>query len=73
MAKDENAVQYWMQAEQFKRKLLGRKLPNAYYEERDGIEKERALMDKWKQAGLEKVKVSRVFKMNWEKKKQSLK
>lgn len=91
-AGDEAAIEYWMQAEKFKRKLLGRKLPAEFYTERDaieadlirlnqnadanamqiltrlGIEKEKELMEKWKKADLEKVKVSKVFRMNWEKK-----
>lgn len=37
-AGDEAALNYWMQAEKGKRKLLGRKLPAEYYTERDAIE-----------------------------------
>ena len=33
-------MNYWMQAERCKRKLLGRIIPAEYYEERDSIEKE---------------------------------
>ena len=92
----EEAKEYWMQAERFKRYLLGHKLPIEYYEERDAIEqellkrcvgasaeemnelskmaleKELAFVEKWKKAELEKVKVSRIFKMNWEKKNELL-
>lgn len=89
-------MEYWMSAERFKRKLLGKKLPVEYYTERDEIEKELitlsqkadekamedlskiaidkeiAFFDKWKKMNLEKVKVAKVFKMNWEKKNQKL-
>ena len=36
------------------------------------IDKEIAFMDKWRKAELEKVKVSKVFKKNWEKKNREL-
>ncbi len=36
------------------------------------IDKETAFFDKWKKADFEKVKVAKVFKMNWEKKNQEL-
>ena len=95
-AGDEAAMEYWMSAERFKRRLLGKKLPVEYYTERDEIEKELitlsqnadgkamedlsklaidkeiAFFDKWKKVELEKVKVAKVFKMNWEKKNQEL-
>ena len=95
-AGDETAMEYWMSAERFKRRLLGKKIPMEYYTERDEIErelivlsqnadakamenlsklaidKEIAFFDKWKKADLEKVKVAKVFKMNWEKKNQEL-
>ena len=93
-AGDEAAMEYWMGAERFKRKLLGKKIPAEYYTERDAIEKELIelsqnadfdgmntlsklaidkeieFFDKWKKKDLEKVKVAKVFKMNWEKKNQ---
>jgi len=93
-AGDEAAMEYWMGAERFKRKLLGKKIPAEYYTERDAIEKElielsrnadsdgmnalsklaidkeMEFFDKWKKKDLEKVKVAKVFKMNWEKKNQ---
>ena len=89
-------MNYWMQAERCKRKLLGRKIPAEYYEERDAIEKELlemsvdadaekmeelsklaikkeiAFMAKWRKVPLEKVKVAKVFKKNWEKKNWEL-
>lgn len=95
-AGDEAAMEYWMSAERFKRRLLGKKLPAEYYTERDEIEKELlelsqnadakamdnlsklaidkeiAFFDKWKKVQFEKVKVSKVFKINWEKKNQEL-
>ena len=95
-AGDEAAMEYWMCAERFKRRLLGKKLPVEYYRERDAIErelielsqhadakamedlsklaidKEIAFFDKWKKIDLEKVKVAKVFKMNWEKKNREL-
>ena len=33
-------MEYWMGAERFKRRLLGKKIPVEYYTERDAIEKE---------------------------------
>jgi len=39
-AGDEAAMEYWMGAERFKRRLLGKKIPVEYYTERDAIEKE---------------------------------
>lgn len=95
-AGDEAAMEYWMEAERFKRRLLGKKLPMEYYRERDAIEKELIelsknadettmlelsklaidkeinFVDKWKKADFEKVKVAKVFKMNWEKKNMEL-
>ncbi len=37
---------YWMSAERFRRNLLGHKLPNTYYEERDLLEKELISLNK---------------------------
>ena len=95
-AGDEAAMEYWMQAERFKRRFLGKKIPAEYYTERDAIEKELmelsqfadakamedlsklaidkeiAFFDKWRKADFEKVKVAKVFKMNWEKKNKEL-
>ena len=95
-AGDEAAMEYWMEAERFKRRLLGKKLPIEYYRERDAIEKELIelsknadektmlelsklaidkeinFFDKWKKADFEKVKVAKVFKMNWEMKNMEL-
>ena len=95
-AGDEAAMEYWMEAERFKRRLLGKKLPIEYYRERDAnekelielskkadettmlelsklaIDKEINFFDKWKKADFEKVKVAKVFKMNWEKKNMEL-
>ena len=95
-AGDDAAMEYWMYAERFKRRLLGKTIPVEYYAERDAIEKELiglsrnadakamqelsklaidkeiAFMDKWRKAELEKVKVSKVFKKNWEKKNREL-
>lgn len=95
-AGDEAAMEYWMGAEKFKRRLLGKKLPVEYYTERDAIEKELielslnadakamedlsklaidkeiAFFEKWKKVEFEKMKVAKVFKMNWEKKNQEL-
>ena len=95
-AGDDAAMNYWMQAERCKRKLLGRIIPAEYYEERDAIEKELLeqsvgadaekmaelgrfaikkeieFMAKWRKRDLEKVKVSKVFKKNWEKKNWEL-
>jgi len=39
-AGNEAAMEYWMCAEKFKRRLLGKKIPAEYYTERDEIEKE---------------------------------
>ena len=36
------------------------------------IDKEIAFFDKWRKADFEKVKVAKVFKMNWEKKNKEL-
>ena len=39
MPEDVKARDYWLKAEAFNRKLLGHKLPKAYYDERDAIER----------------------------------
>lgn len=39
-AGDDAAMEYWMYAERFKRRLLGKTIPVEYYAERDAIEKE---------------------------------
>lgn len=95
-AGNDAAMNYWIQAERFKRKLLGRKIPTEYYTERDAIEqellnlsqntdaegmyalsklaikKEIEFIAKWRKADFERIKVEKVFKMNWEKKNQDL-
>ena len=37
---DENGINYWLEAERFNRSLIGHKLPDEYYRERDLIETE---------------------------------
>ena len=51
---DEGAREYWMQAERFKRRLLGYKIPQAFYDERDMIEK--MWLERSKNASSEEMK-----------------
>lgn len=95
-ARDERARQYWMRAEYFHRRMLGKVIPQEYYEERDAVEaelyalsrgcdaktmqelsiyalkKEQDFVERWRRAKLEPVKVSAVFKRNWDKKNEEL-
>ena len=74
---------YWLEAETFNRNLLGHKLPDSYYAERDALEKEilsahpldafekeTEFLNKWKNASLEKEHSSSLFQKNWKKKNE---
>ena len=88
-AEDSDAKSYWMERELFHRSLLGKRLPDAYYQERDALEQrwlslsaasygqcaaeETAFYEKWKNYAFEKTMTSKAFVKRWEKKNEALK